>query len=224
MAWATLSLTLVLTARVSAQDLGPHNINGQRCLSCHGTDNVDPGNVASTYLWGDFSTTIYSTSEGGALTVSADLTDQDPSFHSAACLVCHDGALAESGAMPGSELSHNHPVNIPYPVGASGYWPGTVTTSGVHFAPSHFDTVYGRPRFYVFGGKAYIECSTCHDPHNYSSAQVTFNGQTYVKPTAHFVRGWYDYFNPNSNSVSQFCRSCHYEMSNEADGLNIPTS
>jgi hypothetical protein len=38
-----------------------------------------------------------------------------------------------------------------------------------------------------------------------------------------FVRGWYDSTNPNSNSATQFCRSCHYSKSNEAVGLNSTT-
>jgi hypothetical protein len=120
--------------------------------------------------------------------------------------------------MRGSKLTHDHPVNVQYPLRTSEYWQGTATTTGVRFTPSTFDMVYGHPvRLYVSGGIAYVECGTCHDPHNHTVATVVINGQTLTKPTAHFVRGW---FEPNtySNSVSLFCRSCHYVMSNEAYG------
>ena len=157
------------------------------------------------------------------MTVGPGLTDRDPSFHSAVCLVCHDGTIAESASMNGSDLTHDHPVNVAYPLGSYVFWQGTLTTSGISFVPSHFDDVYGRPvRFYVSAGVAYIECSSCHDPHNHSVTKVTINGQSFIKPTQHFVRGWYDP-SPYSNSVSQFCRSCHYALSNEAAGLKIPT-
>jgi hypothetical protein len=222
--WMGSLLCILVFAGLSvAQDLGPHDINGQGCLSCHSTSNVDPSNVAATFLWGNFSQTTYTTYGGGVLSVGPGLTDQDPSFHSATCLSCHDGDVAESGSMPGSSLTADHPMNVPYPLGADEYWQGTVTTTGISFKPSHFDTVYGRPiRFYVSAGVAYIECASCHDPHNYSTATVVINGQTYTKPTAHFVRGWYDP-SPTSNSVSQFCRSCHYGKSNEEFARTVPT-
>ena len=171
-----------------------------------------------------------------------NFSDQDPSFHSAVCLSCHEGTLAGSG----SSFVHNHPVDMPYPVGSDGYWPGFVTKTGVSFKLSNFDTVYGRPlRFYVASGKAYVECSTCHDPHKTifrddrstdfftskclgchateSVAVVTINGQTFTKRTRKFVRAWYDDSSQIGNSSAQFCRSCHYDQSNEAYGLNAPT-
>jgi hypothetical protein len=200
-----LLCSLVFTAALSAQDLGPHDINGQGCFGCHSSSDVDPNNVAATFLWGDFMSATYPTYGGGVLTVGPGLTDQDPAFHSAACLVCHDGNTAT--------LSSSHPVNIPYRVGTHGWWPGTVTSSGVNFTPSNFDATYAHSvRFYVSGGVAYIECATCHDPHHYSTATVTINGKIVTKPTAHFIRGWYDDTNPTSNSAAQFCRSCHSDQ------------
>jgi len=197
----SLLVTVVLSAVTTAQDLGPHNINGQGCLSCHNSNTVDPSNVGASFNFGTFDS-------------------QDPSFHSAVCLSCHDGSMASSGSL----LAHDHPVSMPYPVGADGYWPGYVTTSGVVFKLSNFDQVYGRPlRFYVSYGKAYVECSTCHDPHNQSVAVVTINGHAYTKPTRKFVRGWYDISSQIGNSSAQFCRTYHYEQSNEAVGLNAPT-
>jgi len=197
----SLLVTVVLSAVTVAQDLGPHNINGQGCLSCHNSNNVDPKNVGASFNFGSFDS-------------------QDPSFHSAVCLTCHNGSIASGGP----SFVHDHPFNMQYPLGADGYWPGYVTNNGVKFNLSHFDQVYGRPlRFYVSSGKAYVECGTCHDPHNHSVAVVTINGQTLTKPTMKFVRGWYDYSNQMGNSSAQFCRTCHYGESNEAYSMNMPT-
>lgn len=33
-----------------AQNLGPHDINGQGCLTCHTTMEVDPTNIAATVI------------------------------------------------------------------------------------------------------------------------------------------------------------------------------
>jgi hypothetical protein len=196
----SLLVTVALSAVTVAQDLGPHNINGQGCLSCHNSTVVDPSNVMSSFNFGAF-------------------PEQDPTSHSAVCLSCHDGSFASSG----SALNHSHPVNTPYLLGTDGHWPGTVTQNGVKFFASNFDMVYGRPiRFYVASGTPYVECSSCHDPHNHSVAVVTINGQTFTRPSKKFLRGWYDEM-PGSNSASQFCRSCHYEQSNEYVGNLVAT-
>jgi hypothetical protein len=222
---ASVLCTLIVSAVFNVQDLGPHNINGQGCLACHNSNYVDPSNVADTYLWGNFAADASQTSGGGALTAGPEQADQDPGSHSATCLGCHDGGIAEGASTSGGSVLHDHPVNVPYALGKDGHWPGTVTASGVSFTPGHFDLVYGRPvRFYVSSGTPYVECSSCHDPHHYSAATMTIGGQTVTRPTRNFVRGWYDDSNSTHTSVSQFCRSCHYDMSNESDGLNIPTT
>jgi len=216
---------LILAVVFDLQDLGPHNINGHGCLSCHNSRFVDSSNVTGSLLWGNFSEASYTATAGTTLTLDFDSTNEDPSFHSAVCLGCHDGGIASAASASGGTSAHNHPVNVPYVLGANGHWPGSVTGNGVTFFADHFDAVYGRPiRLYVLRGIPYIECTSCHDPHHYSRAVMTINGQTVRKPTTHFVRGWYDPENTHSNSASQFCRSCHYDLSNEADGISAPTS
>ena len=207
-----------------AEDLGPHDIAGAGCITCHAL-RLPTRKVESANLWGNFNQPAYTSGDSETPMEAHALTDETPSSHSEACLICHDGSMAP-GIKKGTSVveGKHHPIDIPYPVGQSGYWPGTVTNDGVIFSPSNFDNVYGRPlRFYVSAGKAYIECTTCHDPHNYSVAQVTIQGHTSLKPTAHFVRGWYNRENPFSNSCSQFCRSCHFEQSNEAYGIQVAT-
>jgi hypothetical protein len=207
-----------------AEDLGPHDMAGAGCVNCHAL-TLPTSKTETVTCWGNFDGDPYATRQVEMLESGPELSSQTPSSHSEACLICHDGSMA-TGMKKGASVGegHHHPSDIPYPVGQEGYWPGVVTKDGVIFSPTHFDTVYGRMlRFYVSGETAYIECTTCHDPHNHSVAMVIIQGQTMLKPTAHFVRGWYEANSPFSNSSSQFCRSCHYEQSNEAYGIEVAT-
>lgn len=128
-----------------------------------------------------------------------------------------------------------HPVHVPYlpndgcdapSVNCNpDHWPsrvdqaGTLTWSGGRYADL-FDNVYGRPaRFYATpenGGRAMVECSTCHNPHSAGSARYKIQGQVKVKPSEAFLRGWYETQGPNKDTVSKFCRSCHYAQSGDA--------
>jgi hypothetical protein len=204
-------------------------------------------------LWGrNFLATTYTTSGGGVLVTASSYPRSDPMFHTAACLSCHDGTVAVGGmtgqsfetvdgirvptymAADGQSLTNDHPVHVPYPCGGD-HWPCTVDAGGAVIFSSadagtvHFTKTYGRPaRFYPatgnVGGVAYVECSTCHNPHAMNYARYQINGVTVVKPTRFFVRGWYDAENPGSNSALQFCRSCHYAQSNEYAGLDSPAN
>lgn len=258
-------LALVIAASPFAlgqfQDiLGPHNVNGHGCASCHtphsGAAGQGIGGDASTgevYLWGrDFVATTYNTFGGKTVTTTSTYSETDPLFHTAACLSCHDGSVTIAGmsgksyetvngnqvttylATDGYSLSNDHPVHVAYTPG--GYnWPGTVDATGkvvfdtVDAGTVNFTNTYGRPvRFYgVAGavtGSAYVECSTCHNPHSMQWAKYKVNGVNVVKPSRFFVRGWYDSANPASNSATQFCRSCHYSKSNEYVGINSVTN
>lgn len=94
--------------QLSGDILGPHNVNGHGCASCHAPHTGAKGsggtNGASgeNYLWGrDFYATTYITFTGnadanvpgGQFTVSnaGAFAQTDPLFHTAACLSCHDG-------------------------------------------------------------------------------------------------------------------------------------
>lgn len=238
--------------------LGPHNVNGHGCASCHaphsgGAGQGIGGDVSTgvNYLWGrTFVATTYNTFNGGTLTTSSSYTATDPLFHTAACLSCHDGSVTVAGmtgqsfetvagnkvptylATDGYSLSNDHPVHVTYTPG--GYnWPGTVNadgsiTWGTDALSTNFNTVYGHPvRFYglagATAGSAFVECSTCHNPHSMNLAKVKVAGSNVIKPTAFFVRGWYD-VSGGSNSPTQFCRSCHYSKSNEYVNINSVTN
>jgi len=155
-----LIAALALTGAAMAQDvLGPHNVNGHGCASCHAPHSGAAGNggtdtqIGMVYLWGrqlinkTYTTFGFdpATPTADTFTVPATITDpNDPLFHTAACLSCHDGAVTIVG-MNGKSvesvdggtataptyigtdvtggLGNDHPVHIPYlpgpPLGTS---------------------------------------------------------------------------------------------------------
>lgn len=153
-----LTIVLALTMSAFAQDiLGPHNVNGHGCSSCHAPHSGGAGNGGATssgsnnYLWGrDFVVKSYTGWSGNTIAVTATLTTGDPLFHTASCLSCHDGSATIVG-MSGTSfesvdggatkaptyigidaqgLSNDHPVHVAYTPG--GYnWPGTVSNGKV---------------------------------------------------------------------------------------------
>ena len=241
--------------------LGPHNVSGHGCASCHAPHNGAKGNGGTnagtgvTYLWGrDFVVGTYYTFGNSAtspetFTTTSSYSESDPLFHTAACLSCHDGSMTIAGMTgqsfetvaggahvptylntDGYSLTNDHPVHATY--GCGGYnWACTIDAKGsVTWPTDNFNSVYGHPvRLYgvassdgVSAGSAYVECSTCHNPHSMQYAKVTVGGVKVVKPSAFFVRGWYDNSGA-SNSPTQFCRSCHYSKSAEYVGINSQT-
>ncbi|MCB9849757.1 MAG: cytochrome c3 family protein [Phycisphaerales bacterium] len=112
----------------------------------------------------------------------------DPGAGTLTCLRCHDGALASDMIPTISEerpvntfhpstrvAGHgrsNHPVGIPYPGFGHDYHPVTrVTSSGAVVLPD-----------------GYVECLSCHDPHNESG---------------------YNHMLVMSNAGSALCLTCH---------------
>ena len=258
-------IAIACTLPAMGQDiLGPHNVSGHGCASCHAPHSGAKGNGGTNaasgenYLWGrDFVATTYTLNDGSTLTVTNSGAITDQTFHTVACLSCHDGSVAIAGmtgnsieAIPGGyqpptylndgseSLKNDHPLDVTYvPTSAAHNWPGTVNADGsitwstTDAATNAFQASYGRPfRLYASttgrdGVGSYVECSTCHNPHSEMWSSSTFAGvKNAVKPSAFFVRGWYDLNNAGSNSTQQFCRSCHYSKSNEAMGVTVPTT
>ena len=142
----------------AAQDvLGPHNVNGHGCVSCHaphsGPAGLDPANAANSdqgdvYLWGrNLKAATYNVFGGTTISVPAKITDEkDPLFHTAACMSCHDGSVVITGMTGKSledfdgkagintylatdDLKNDHPVHVAYT--ASAYnWPVTIDVNG----------------------------------------------------------------------------------------------
>lgn len=141
----------------AAQDvLGPHNVNGHGCVSCHaphsGPAGLDPtsANAAQgdVYLWGrNLKAATYNVFGGTTISVPAIITDEtDPLFHTAACMSCHDGSVTVAGMtgksledvdgktgittyLANDDLKNDHPVHVAYT--ASTYnWPVTIDANG----------------------------------------------------------------------------------------------
>lgn len=250
----------IASAQASAQDiLGPHNVNGHGCASCHAPHSGAAGNggtntsTGTNYLWGrDFYVASYTGFSGNTIAVTAVISPTNPVFHTAACLSCHDGNQTQIVGMTGTsvesvdgvntaptylakdaeKLTNDHPVDVPYDCTSAYNWACSVDATGkITFSGADNTTFlanYGRSvRFYgstFNGGSAYIECTTCHNPHSVQKSSGTWLGVKSVKPSRFFVRSWYDSVNPASNSATQFCRSCHYSKSNENMGVtNVVT-
>ncbi len=220
----TLAVMLVVSMSAWAQTdalLGPHNLNGTKgCTSCHSPHrgSLANGGSAATgelYLWANsFNTATFTTYGGGSMALAATPAETDPNIHSVLCMSCHDsgitGTTMGAGALFGQDLSTSHPIDVQY--GGSYNWAITINAGRVSFTDTGF--AGGHPaRLYVnaAGTAAYVECSTCHNPHAWKNAVVTIGGVKQAKVTDTFVRGWYD---PNDGSTqANFCRSCHYSKS-----------
>ncbi len=170
------------------------------CESCH----VPHGATTGEYIW---KYTLASTVKNQDSTAMAL---DDATFHTIACITCHDGVDApdvyanlEGGVFPsyaavGTDLSlrHDHPINALFSQHGSTapakqyvrfYTPAGFTSP----VPKNADGT--TPSGYQFG---YVECGSCHDPHK-------GNGNVYM-----FLRG------PSGGTTPQYariglCRDCH---------------
>jgi hypothetical protein len=134
-------------------------------------------------------------------------------------------------------LSGDHPVDVQYPASNPTYFAAKVNAT--NYTVSFTDTAYayGHPtKLYTDGTNAYVECSTCHNPHNQTAVVVPGAGGVLTAVcTTHFIRGQYrstdevvttaptvpctptktTYITDNAN----FCMSCHSYPSNQFTGL-----
>jgi predicted CXXCH cytochrome family protein len=142
--------------------------NGEICLPCHTPHNADVTELNAP-LWNhEVTEAAFITYDSPTMKVTP-LTPRGPSK---LCLSCHDGTVAvdsfggATGAnyvsgplLIGADLSNDHPISV--------YWSHQNTlTNGTCIechnpSPTDFNPIL--PLF-----DRYIECSTCHDPHNKS--------------------------------------------------------
>jgi cytochrome c553 len=155
-----------------------------------------------------------------------------------------------NGWASSSGLLTNHPVHALYPVKSGDnhygqYWavtinPGTgsgsatVTFTDSAFVPYTGGSAYpGHPaKLYSDGTSAYVECTSCHEPHRFGHVAYQKQGTagTWVVDTSStpttvdYIRGPYNLPTGGGNAVANgeqnagFCRSCHYEKT--ADYIN----
>jgi len=176
------------------------------CVSCHAPHNQKNLGQSTmfAYMWtiGTPANTYKSNSPDAYGT--EDITLDETSFHTVACLSCHDGQTATDvytnyqGAFTTNDgnhayarkgfqgdLSHDHPVHASYTPH------GTTIPS---FARFYGGTKNGDGTVATYG---YVECGTCHDPHK-------GDGNTYM-----FLRS------PKGVAATQrfaridLCRDCH---------------
>jgi nitrate reductase cytochrome c-type subunit len=200
---------------------------------------------------GQYTTYLTSTGQGGTLNaglmtaglVNATQTLADlPMAHTVLCLSCHDTTFNANmaAAIPGSttktlnfnvgnngNLAGDHPVDVKYPTADPMYF--GITIDGPNKRVSFTDTSYpyGHPaRLYTDGTFAYVECSTCHNPHAQTAAVVSVGATKYAVGTTHFIRGQYRSTNEVATGAApiqgaagttttyrvdnaNFCMSCH---------------
>jgi len=225
---AMLTLSAAAWAQYSDPLLGPHNVAEKGCRACHAPHNgavMNGGTDKSTgivYLWGrDWKTGTYTTFGGGSLTTPV-ASEADPGIHSQMCLSCHDGGISDAtmssdAKLPndGFSLENDHPVHAVYAAATTTRpynWNITIASGRASFVDTTW--VGGHPaRLFVdeAGTSAYVECSTCHNPHSFNRAVVKIAGVNEVKVSSRFVRGWYD--PADGKSKADFCRSCHLSKS-----------
>jgi nitrate reductase cytochrome c-type subunit len=178
-----------------------------------------------------------------------------PMAHTVLCLSCHDTTFNTNmaTAITGSttktlnfniganeDLSGDHPVDVVYPLTDPTYFTASINTTNLTVTFSDPSYLYGHPaKLYTDGTSAYVECSTCHNPHNQTATVVPGPGGPLVSVcTTHFIRGQYQATNevatnaaPKPSSCpsyssktystdnANFCMSCHSYPSSQFTGL-----
>ena len=183
---------------------------GQICQPCHTphNSNQDPS-ILIAPLWNhNLSTATYTLYSSSTM----DTTTVQPLGISKLCLSCHDGTVAldnyghaggsggtiNPGADLTTDLSDDHPISIVWThqtiVGPAGPEQCTYCHNNIGEDPAQF-----RVPFYEYNGHttglydAYVECSSCHDPHN--------NGDAGADTQPYLLR--------MSNTGSALCLQCH---------------
>lgn len=141
------------------------------------------------------------------------------------------------GSAVGSSGSYlnQHPMGLSAAIqcGGASNWDCTENNGVISMAgpnSSRFVANYG---FFVkpgsYNNAAVIVCTTCHEPHVMNVVTVA-KGSTSGLPagtysTMFFLRAPYNPndTNPLSNQTAQFCRQCHADKSNEANGSTAQT-
>jgi predicted CXXCH cytochrome family protein len=233
------------------------------CVFCHIPHNAKP----EAPLWNRTVTTAaYTMYNSDYLTRAGYTMPADVGQRSRLCLSCHDGTVAVGSVYTvrgvagpitmtgvdgagkmlstaagylGADLSNDHPVSIKYDTGTF----ITIGTRGMELnatAPSINPTPYTGVKLYGTASgtiKGYVECTSCHDPHNDTNPDflVVSNESGALCKTCHAKTGWTASIHATSavtvanpagetqpipaGSISQAaCMACHKNHS----GFGIP--
>jgi hypothetical protein len=241
--WDTLGNTTFNAAAVTggAGVLSHPEVHSLMCLSCH-----DGATSGGTHDMGYTTAGGYTTTNPNAGGTGAAFTN--PALTGTAWSQ-YDGSVGNNGWNSSSSLMNSHPIHAHYTSGGvtlTGLWQVTIknTTFTAPFTDQSFNYystwgAVGHPaRLYTDGNDAYVECTTCHEPHRFSQYAYTTNGSwnpadggTWkigpANSTVYYLRGPYSDVNSatdgpvkgnttaNGEMNAQFCRSCHYAKSIE---------
>lgn len=174
-----LFLTLAATAAQAAISGSKHDFSGKGwgsdeiCIFCHSPHNAkqESGATIAPLWYHTMSTATY----GLYTSPSLKQTALQPRGPSKLCLSCHDGSVAidsfgnRSGtefmtgsANVGTSLADDHPISIKWNHSTFKVNPACATC---HSGP-HGNFTYVGPPFYGTPGNMYMECGSCHEPHN----------------------------------------------------------
>ena len=177
-------------------DLGPHDIGGHGCAACHVVTSDASGK--KQYAW------------AGEIPAfpghSAEPQPEEGWAHSARCLSCHDGALAQImdigaiGPWNRPTINGPHPINVGYQPKNGSLFPVRMLQGEWHLLGNPENPV---TRLKLFPRSASdptptVQCASCHDPHDHRNP--------------FFLRDPYDEF----ATGTRFCRTCHAEESQYA--------
>ncbi len=135
----------------------------------------------------------YSSDKVAGTTLLPTAASTDTQWHSFLCLSCHDGATGSqnipggasggmnitnrtSGGSTDVGLLNDHPINVAWPTTADYVAAATVNST-----------------FPLYSTQNYVQCSTCHDPHNESAHGSAFLRMEYGE----------------GGNYTSFCRTCH---------------
>jgi len=180
-----------------------------------GTGGVNDPSTGAFKLWDkNISTAGYQTYSSDNVTGELLTASSTPAAaHSYLCLSCHDGTMATINlpaaistafdpaalivdpANSDFDLTNDHPVDIAWPTGNKAI-DGDLyeTPANVTGGLTTYDT---QPLPLYVTGTNYIECSTCHDPHE----------QVQAPPTG--MRGNFLRLNTANFNNYNLCRTCH---------------
>jgi hypothetical protein len=230
--------TLSNNGNETAQNPEVHSL---LCMSCH-----DGSVTGGSYDMGGTLAGAGTTAPSGTTTGAYNT----PNYKGVA-VTQYNGGSSNNGWGAG-DLQSTHPVHTVYPTtyntttsaysGPNSYWAvsisggpgGTVTFKDTTFdlgiAAATGGEATGHPaKLYTDGSNAYVECTSCHEPHRETNYAYN-NGGTWKiggpSSTAYYIRGPFnapaavlgsDLGNNNTTlngtTAANFCRSCHYDKS-----------
>jgi len=207
--------TNIISAASITQGKNSAVVHTLLCMSCHDDAN-------STYAMGSVKTPANTMKPEFGVTNT--VTD---AYGDNIGLSTIGGGPSGPAIMNGSSsLANSHPVHDVYTSGSHNWLLGANFADGsASFVDTSFQmtaTASGHPaKLWVDGGAsgtvAYVECTSCHDPHR-ETAYAYWNGTGYTvggaNSTLFYLRGPYtDPTKGNGNTNANFCRSCHYSKS-----------